>query len=277
MSERALLVIDGDSLAHRAFHGRPKSTRDGAGRPANVMVGLASMLITLWDATNPRTILTCWDTLTTPTYRHEAFPDYQSGREFAPALIEQLDRLPLLSESFGFPSAKKAGYEADDLLAAACKEETARGGTAVVVTSDRDAFQLVSDRVQVWLPRKGVSELERVGPQEVRERYGIEPTQVIDFIALRGDPSDRIPGARGIGPVRAAALLREHHTLEEILASGRFAAEAESLRLYRDIATMRDDASLPPLPDAPADWAGALSWAREAGLASLATRLEART
>ncbi len=276
MSARPLLVVDGDSLAHRAFHGLPKTTRDGAGRPANTLVGIANMLITLWDATSPRAILTCWDTLTTPTYRHEAFPDYQSGREFDPALVEQLDRLPGLSENFGFPAAKADGYEADDFLAAACATETAHGGTATVVTSDRDAFQLVSDAVDVLLPRRGVVEVERVGPAEVVERYGVEPSQVVDFIALRGDPSDRIPGAKGIGPVRAAALLQEHRSLDQILAEGRFAAEADALRLYRDIATMRADAPLPPLPGSTPSWSRAATWARDAGLESLAKRLDIR-
>lgn len=273
---RPLVAVDGDSLAHRAFHGLPKTTRDVDGRPANTLVGIANMLTTLWDATKPRTILTCWDTLTAPTYRHEALPEYQSGRQFDPDLLDQLDRLPALSESFGFPAAKAEGYEADDFLAAAAAAETARGGTTTVVTSDRDAFQLASEAVTVLLPKRGVSELELVGPAEVVERYGVEPEQVVDFIALRGDPSDRIPGARGIGKVRAAALLAEHGSLEAILADGRFEAEAKALRLYREIATMQTDAPLPALPDVEPDWAGAARWAADIGLDALASRLDGR-
>jgi len=276
MSTQPLLVVDGDSLAHRTYHGLPKTTRDGAGRPANMLVGIASMLTTLWDATRPRTVLTCWDTLTSPTYRHEALPEYQSGREFDPELVEQLERLPNLSESFGFPVAKAPGFEADDFLAAAASAETAASGTTRVVTSDRDSFQLVTDSVEVLLPKRGVTEVERVTPTDVVERYGVLPEQVVDFIALRGDPSDRIPGARGIGKVRAAALLQEHGTLEVILAAGRFEAEADALRLYRAIATMQAEAPLPPLPTVTPNWAGAANWAREAGLESLATRLELR-
>jgi DNA polymerase-1 len=276
MSTRPLLVVDGDSLAHRAFHGLPKSTLDGAGRPANMLVGIASMLTTLWDATTPRTILTCWDTLTSPTYRHEALPEYQSGREFDPELVEQLERLPGLSESFGFPVAKAPGFEADDFLAAAATAETAASGTTKVVTSDRDSFQLVSDSVEVLLPKRGVAEVERVRAADVVERYGVLPEQVVDFIALRGDPSDRIPGARGIGKVRAAALLKENGSLEAILAAGRFEAEADALRLYRTIATMQADAPLPPLPTRSPNWTGAANWSREAGLDSLAIRLDLR-
>lgn len=274
--KRPLVVVDGDSLAHRAFHGLPKTTRDGDGRPANMLVGVANMLITLWDAATPRTILTCWDTLTEPTYRHDAFPGYQASREFDPELLEQLDRLPGMSESFGFPAAKAAGYEADDFLAAACATETAAGGITAVVTSDRDAFQLVSESVVVLLPRRGVTELEKVDVADVVERYGVEPRQVVDFIALRGDPSDKIPGAKGIGPVRAAALLQEHGSLDDLLESGRFEAEADALRTYREIATMQVDAPLPPLPDAEPDWPGAATWAENAGLERLATRLEER-
>src|SRR5439155_6780479 len=130
---------------------------------------------------------------------------------------------------------KGAGYEADDFLAAAAKKWP---GEVLVGTSDRDAFQLASDRVTILQPTRGVSELARIGPAGVRERYGVEPEQVPDLIALRGDPSDKLPGARGIGPKKAAEILGRYGTLEAALADGRFAAEAEELRLYRRIATM---------------------------------------
>src|SRR5204862_3150230 len=138
-------------------------------------------------------------------------------------------------------------------------------GDVLVATSDRDAFQLVSDRVTVLQPTRGVSEIARIGPAEVRERYGVEPEQVPDLIALRGDPSDRIPGARGVGPKKAADVLREYGTLEAALAAGRFAAEAKDLRLFRRIATMDASAPLPPLAQQTATWAEASSRARELG------------
>ena len=129
---------------------------------------------------------------------------------FDDALVEQLDLLPQLVEAMGFAAAKAPGYEADDFLAAAVAAEEARGGLTLVATSDRDAYQLVSERTTVLQPVKGVSELARIGPAEVRERYGVEPEQVPDFIALRGDPSDKLPGAprhrpedRGGDPRRA--------------------------------------------------------------------------
>jgi DNA polymerase-1 len=276
VSERPLLVIDGDSLAHRAFHALPKSIKDGGGRPANMLVGFANMLVTLWEAEQPRAVLTAWDTLTSPTYRSELFSGYQAGREFPPELLEQLDRLPELVSSFGFVAAKHPGYEADDFLAVAARAETDRGGHALVVTSDRDSFQLASPSVTILLPRRGVQELERVGPAEVRERYGVEPAQVADFIALRGDPSDRIPGAPGVGPAKAAAILREHGTLEAALAAGRFSPQADDLRLYRHIATLQADAPIPDIPDVDPDWRAASTLAEQWGLRRLADRLQER-
>ena len=273
---RPLLALDGDSLAHRAFHALPKTIRDGAGRPANMIVGFANMLLSLWDAEQPRTMFVGWDTLGVPTYRHELFPPYQSGREFPPELIEQLERLPELVGAFGFAWAKEAGYEADDFLAAAARAETERGGRTLVVTSDRDSFQLARPTVTILLPKRGVSELERVGPEAVRERYGVEPEQVPDFIALRGDPSDRLPGATGVGPAKAAAVLQEHGSLEAALAAGRFAAEAGALRTYLAVAHMRADAPLPDLPDAELDRAGAAALAERWGLRATTTRLSQR-
>jgi DNA polymerase-1 len=173
----------------------------------------------------------------------------------------------------GFANAKGAGFEADDFLAAAAATETARGGATVVVTSDRDAYQLVSDVVTVVRPLKGVIEVERIGLAEVRDRYGIAPAQVPDFIALRGDPSDKIPGAKGIGPKKAAAILAEHVSLEHALAAGLLAEEAPALRDYRHVATMRADAPIPPCPDASADWLSAASLVEGWGLAALARRL----
>src|SRR5205814_2141921 len=187
--KRPLLVIDGDSLAHRAYHALPTTIRRADRRPSNAIVGFTNFLLRLWDSEQPRAVVVGWDTLEVPTYRHEAFDTYQSGREFDDELLEQLGLLPQLVEAFGFAYAKAPGYEADDFLAAAVAAEEKRRGTAVVATSDRDSFQLASERTTIIQPVRGVSELARIGPAEVRERYGVEPAQVVDFIALRGDPS----------------------------------------------------------------------------------------
>jgi DNA polymerase-1 len=270
-----LLVIDGDSLAHRAYHALPKSIRRAEGRPGNALVGFANFLLRLWENEQPRAVLVGWDSLDTPTYRHELFPGYQAGRVFDDELLEQLDLLPQLVKAFGFGAAKAPGYEADDFLAAAVKQEEARGGTSVVATSDRDSFQLASERTTILQQTRGVTELARVGPAEVRERYGVEPEQVPDFIALRGDPSDRLPGARGVGPKTAADVLRHHGTLEAALEAGRFSGQAEELRLYRRMATLDASAPLPPLEDQKPQWAEASTFARGLGLNALSERLAA--
>jgi len=251
--------------------------RRGDGGPANALVGFAGFLERLWVAYEPRAVLVGWDSLETPTYRHTALRAYQSGRVFEPAITDQLALLPALTESFGFFIGKAPGYEADDFLAAAVASEEARGGDSLVATSDRDAFQLVSERTRILQPVKGVSELATIDVAGVRERYGVEPAQVPDLIALRGDPSDKIPGAPGVGPKKAAAVLREHASLEDALAAGRFSTIADELRLYRRIATMDAGAPIPDLPDREPTWKGAATHARELGLDGLARRLEEHT
>ena len=273
---KPFLVVDGDSLAHRAYHGLPKTIRRAGGRPSGAIVGFTNMLTRLYESEEPRAVLVGWDTLTVPTYRHEAFAPYQSGRVFDAALLEQLDMLPELVRAFGFAAAKAPGYEADDFLAAAVLAKRRWRSPILVVTSDRDLFQLASDRVTLLMPTRGVSELVRVGPAEVRERYGVEPEQVPDFIALRGDPSDKLPGAPGVGPKGAAQILREHGSLEAALDAGRFPQQAEELRLFKRIATLDASAPLPPLEDQTPLWAEASSLLSSWGMNQVAERLAAR-
>jgi DNA polymerase-1 len=267
---RPLLAVDGDSFAHRAYHGLPKSIN------LNAVVGFTNMISRLWEQEQPRAVVVGWDTLEVPTYRHEAFAAYQSGREFDASLLEQLALLPQLCAALRFAPAKAPGYEADDFLAAAVAHEEGRGGTVLVASGDRDAFQLASDRTTILQPVRGVSELARIGPEEVRERYGVEPSQVPDFIALRGDPSDKLPGAKGVGPKTAAELLKQYPSLEAMLADGRFSAQADELRLYRRIAAMDPEAPLPELPDEQPDWKGGADLVRSWELNGLADRLAAR-
>jgi DNA polymerase I len=269
---RPLLVVDGDSFAHRAYHALPKSIRRRGNKGAGAIVGFANFLLRFYAQEHPRAVLVGWDTLDAPTYRHRALEGYQSGRVFDAELLDQLDILPRFVAACGFAYAKRPGYEADDFLAAAVAEEERLGGTAVVATGDRDAFQLASERTVILQPVRA-GELARIGPGEVRERYGVEPRQVPDFIALRGDASDRIPGAVGVGPKGAASLLRRYGSLEAALAQGKFAAQAELLRLYRSVATMDASAPLPDLKDQTPSWAVAAALAREWELNQLADRL----
>ena len=272
-TSRPLLVIDGDNFAHRSYHALPKTIRRKGNRGGGAIVGFSNFLLNLYAGERPRAVLVGWDTLGAPTFRQELFPPYQGGREFDDEIIEQLDVLPELVAACGFANAKGAGYEADDFLAAAVAMEEGRGSHVLVASGDRDAYQLASDRTVILHPVRA-GEMARIGPAEVRERYGVEPRQVPDFIALRGDPSDRLPGARGVGPKGAAALLRKYATLEDAFAAGQLASQADQLRLYRRIATMDAAAPLPPLRDQTPRWGKAAKLARGWELNRLAQRLE---
>jgi DNA polymerase-1 len=269
-----LLIVDGDSFAHRAYHAVPKSVRRGDGKPGNAIVGMANYLLRFVEAEQPRAVFVGWDTLSEPNWRAKEFPDYQGGRVFDDEIVEQLDVLPEFVSAFGFAYGKAGSFEADDFLASAVAQEEKSDGTALVASGDRDAFQLASEKTTILHPVKG-GELLRIGPAEVMERYGVRPEQVPDFIALRGDPSDKLPGARGIGAVTAASLLKRYPNLEAMLADGKFDTQADDLRLYKRIATMVTNAPLPPIPSRAPDWAQAAAFAGAWGLRALATRLEA--
>ena len=277
MAGRPLLVVDGDSLAHRAFHALPKSITGADGKPVNALLGFSNMLLSVWEAEEPRAVFVGWDSIGSPTYRNELLPGYQGGREFAPELLEQLDRMPELCDAFGFTWAKAPGYEADDFLAAAVLREEESGGSALVLTSDRDLFQLASRKTTILMPRRGVREIDRVDPDGVRERYGVDPDQVPDFVALRGDPSDKIPGATGVGNQRAAAVIREFGSLDAALESGRFQKQVDELRMYLRITRLQYEAPIPDeIPDGQPNWKAAAELAERWGMGQLAGRLEER-
>ena len=271
---RPLLAVDGDSFAHRAYHALPKSITRRDGTPGGAILGFANVLLKLYLDERPRTVLVGWDTLDAPNRRQLAFPAYQSGRAFDDELLEQLAIIPEFVQACGFANAKAPGYEADDFLAAAVAGEEKRGGRTIVASGDRDAFQLASNLTTILYPIRA-GEMARIGPNEVQERYGVKPTQVPDFIALRGDPSDRIPGAKGVGASTAASLLRNYGSLERALAAGRFAQHADELRLYRTVATMDRTAPLPRLRNKAPQWARASALAQAWGLTQLASRLTA--
>jgi DNA polymerase I len=272
-ARRPLLAIDGDSFAHRAYHALPKTILRRGGKPAGAILGFANFLLKFYRTEQPRAVLVGWDSLDEPTYRHEQFPAYQSGREFDDALVEQLEVLPQFVAACGLANAKAAGYEADDFLAAAVAAEERRGGTVLVASGDRDTFQLASASATILYPVRA-GEVARIGPAEVRARYGVDPEQVPDFIALRGDPSDKLPGVAGLGAAGAAEVLRRYGTLEKALKAGRFSGHAERLRLFRSIAAMNRKARLPRLPDQKPTWRKAAALAREWELNQLARRLD---
>ena len=273
-STAPLLIVDGDSFAHRAYHGLPKTIRRAGHKGGGAIVGFANYLLRLYESEQPRAVVVGWDTLTEPNFRARLFAPYQGGREFDDEIVDQLDVLPELITALGFVSGKAAEFEADDFLATAVAAEEKRGGTALVASGDRDAFQLASEHTTILHPVKA-GEIARIGPAEVRQRYGVNPGQVPDFIALRGDPSDKLPGARGVGEKTAASLLQRYPNLEAMLADGKFVAEADALRLYKRIATMVTTAPLPAkIPDVTPNWAKAAELTRLWELKALSERLE---
>jgi DNA polymerase-1 len=270
--KQPLLVVDGDSFAHRAYHALPKTIARRDGSAGGAILGFLNFLVKLYLQEQPRAVLVGWDTLDAPNHRQVLFPAYQSGRVFDDDLLQQLDDLPRLVDACGFVNAKSPGYEADDFLASAVAREEKHGRRSVVASGDRDAFQLASELTTIVYPVRA-GEMARIGPSEVRERYGVEPKQVPDFIALRGDSSDRIPGARGAGVSTAASILRKYGTLDKALADGRFAQQASELRLYQKLATMNRSAPIPKLRPQIPNWTRASALAREWGLIQLADRL----
>jgi 5'-3' exonuclease len=184
--------------------------------------------------------------------------------------------------AFGWTVATSSDLEADDLLGTLARREAEAGGRALIMTGDRDMYQCAAPGITVLYVRTGGKGAEEVDPDGVRERYGVDPEQVPDFIALRGDPADGLPGAKGVGPKKAAELLKEHGTLEAILDAAirerrpklraALLEGREELLAFKDIATLRD-AGVDPPPDQETDWEGAAKAALELGMRKLAERL----
>jgi 5'-3' exonuclease len=277
-----LLAIDGPFVLYRSFFALPDSITDGDGHPVNALLGAVNLILRIAADRRPRAIVVCFGA-EAATYRVELYPRYHAQRPPVPdALAWQFDRAPQLFEAVGWQTAGSPDLEADDLLGALADAEVAAGGRALIMTGDRDMYQCAAERVSVVFLKQGASGFEEVDPDEVRRRYGIGPELVPDFIALRGDPSDGLPGAPGIGAKTATALLERHGSLEGVIAAAdqerpRIAAalrdHADELRAFRDIATLRP-ASVPLPADAETDLQGGAQAARELGMNRLAQRLE---
>lgn len=272
MSSRPLLIIDGDNLAHRAYHSTPKTVVGNNGTPLNAIVGFFSMLASLVAHENPRGVFVAWDTLGVDTYRSKLWPPYQTGRVFEREVVLQLNMLPGICEAFAFGVGKCPGYEADDLMAAAAAAEVVQGGTCLILTTDRDSYQLVSEHVTVLGPRRGTRELDRIGPAQVVERMGVLPEQVPDFKALSGDSSDKIPGLAGIGPKTAAGLLLQHGSLDGLMETWNRPGDRELAFKFREVVRMRPDCQV-DLPEGEPDWAAGAEALRVLGAERLAARL----
>ncbi len=284
-----LLAVDAPSLLYRAFFALPDSIKDSDGRPVNALLGTANLLLQAVEQHRPRAVVLCFGA-EAATYRTDAFAGYHADRPPMPdALEHQWKEARAFFGAFGWGHLDAGDLEADDLLGTLAGLEREAGGTALLFTGDRDMFQCVGAQVSVlWPAGKGRPEV--IDAAGVRARYAIEPAQVPDFIALRGDPSDGIPGAKGIGEKGAAQLLRDHGDLEALIAlAGDPAAvtrgllrpkaaealrlQADQLRAFKDMATLRTIPTARP-GDAPSDLAGGAAAARAKGMKGLGERLE---
>jgi DNA polymerase I len=268
-TRRPLLIVDGDNLAHRAYHSSPKNEPDQP--QTNAIVGFFGMLMRIYAEERPRHAFIGWDTLGVETYRNALWPPYQGGRSFDESIVHQLGLLPDICRAFGFGVGKAGGYEADDLMAAAALKEVAGGGTALILTTDKDSYQLVSDSITVISPQRGTRELARIGPEQVKAIFGVTPGLVPDFKALAGDASDKIPGLKGCGPKTAAAMLDRHASLDQVIAAGAV-GKGEQLLMFREVARMRPEVEV-NLPTGEPDWRAGSAALASLGLSNLAERV----
>jgi 5'-3' exonuclease len=270
-------------MLYRAFFALPDSIEGPDGTPVNALLGAANLILREVEAHEPRAVVLCFGP-DAALYRTELYPGYHAERPAMPdRLAPQWGDSADFFAAFGWTVARSESLEADDLLGSYARLEAESGGTALLLTGDRDMFQCAGDRVTVLYVRTGSSGAEQVTPAGVRERYGIGPDLVPDFIALRGDPSDGLPGARGVGPKTAAELLSRHGSLERVLdrairerrtkLRGALIDAREELLAFKDIATLRD-AGVELPADRRTDWAGAAGAARARGMSRLAERLE---
>ncbi len=296
-----LLIADVPWLLYRSFFALPKLIVGADGQPVNALLGTVNAILTFYDARLPARldgVVACMGA-EEADYRVRLYPPYHAHRDPMPQeLRAQWEQAPALLQSLGWTYATSDELEADDVMFSHARAEEERGGRALLLTGDRDLFGAVSEHVAVAELLKGGRHAE-IGPAEVRERYGVDPRQVPDFIALRGDPSDGLPGAPGIGAKTAAELLREHDSLEAVLSGAgadadaaesdaaavrastvmrpRVAAtlreNAELLRKFKQIATLQRIDVEPPTHREP-DFAGGARVAGELGMRRLAERLE---
>lgn len=252
-----VFLIDGNNLAYRAFYALPPELATTYGLPTNAILGFANMLFKMLLDYRPRGVAVAWDTR--PTERMEAATeaavDYKAGRKPMPSLLgRQFPHFRPLVEGFGYRNVDAPGWEADDVIATLATEADREGLRACVVSTDRDAFQLLSERVTLMMTPRGVAHVEVYTPERLFARYGIAPSQIPDFIGLKGDASDNIPGIPGIGEKTAAELLLKYGSLEGVLAhtselspSRRKTLEqhAQQGRDAKRLATTKRDLSLP--------------------------------
>jgi 5'-3' exonuclease len=276
-----LLAVDGPFILYRSFFALPESIVGADGHPVNALLGATNLLLRVIADRAPRAVIVCFGA-EAAEYRVALYPGYHADRPPVPdALAWQFDVAEELFGAFGWGSESAAKFEADDVLHSLAQVEERAGGRTLIMTGDRDMYQCASELVTVLYLKMGGRGVEDVDPAEVEHRYGVPPALVPDFIALRGDPSDGLPGAPGIGAKTAADLLQRHGSLESAIEQAdserpRIAAtlseHAAELRTFRDIATLRAvDVDRPG--DRVTDLAGGAEVARRYGMRKLAERL----
>jgi DNA polymerase-1 len=250
---RELFLIDGNSLVYRAFYALPETIATSKGVPTNAIFGFASMLVKILTEYGPKATVVVWDA--GASGRKEISADYKADRKARPDLLrEQWPQMEPLVEAFGYRNVKVPGYEADDVIATLARKARAQGIEVMVVTGDRDAFQLIEDGVRVMATSRGITETKIYDHDAVVERYGIPPDLIPDFYGLKGDTSDNIPGVPGIGDKTASELLQRFGTLENVLASvdeisgakrkENLTNHAEDARVSKQLATAVRDVEL---------------------------------
>jgi 5'-3' exonuclease len=281
-----LLAVDAPSMLFRAFYALPDSIKGPDGKPVNALLGAANLILKEVERHRPRAVALCFGP-DAAAYRTELYPAYHAARPEVPQdLAHQFADCRAFFGAFGWTIASDDSLEADDLLGTYARLEAEAGGRALLLTGDRDMYQCADEAVTVLYVRTGgAAGAEEVDAEAVRDRYGVGPELVPDFIALRGDPSDGLPGAKGVGPKTAAELLRRHGSLEAVLDNaireprpklrGALIEAREELLAFKDIATLRD-AGVERPPDRPTEWTAAAAAARERGMNRLAERLDER-
>jgi len=217
--EDRLFLLDGSSLAFRAFFALPETITTQAGQPTNALFGLSQMLLKIVADYRPANVVVAWDARE-KTFRHEEYEEYKAQRPHMPeALSQQWDLLPELVDGFGIVNLVSPGYEADDILGTLAEEAKRQGIGSIVVTGDRDAMQVVDDDIWVMSTGRGITDVKIYTPEAVLERFGVTPAQIPDYIGLKGDASDNIPGVPGVGEKTAARLLQQFGSIEALYAS----------------------------------------------------------
>lgn len=210
-----LVLIDGNAILHRAYHALPPLTTK-RGEPINAVYGFISMLLRVIQDLKPTHLVVAFDRKE-PTFRHKEYKQYQAHRpETDKNLISQFDKARRVIDAFGIPYYDKAGFEADDVIGTLAKQAEKKLEEIIIVTGDKDIFQLVTKKTKVYLPIRGLSDAKLMEVEDVVEKMGVRPDQIDDYKALVGDPSDNYPGVRGIGPKTTIKLLAEYETVENV-------------------------------------------------------------